>query len=82
MHAIGDPTGRTAGQHARATVRRLRLRTLVALGVLAVASALLGRTFGVRDERFHASELALLVSQFDHQRQTLSDRLARFRGER
>jgi len=64
MHAIGDPTGRSAGQHARATVRRLRLRTLVALGVLAVASALLGRTFGVRDERFHASELALLVGMF------------------
>ena len=64
MHAIGDPTGRSAGQHARATVRRLRLRTLVALGVLAVASGLLGRTFGLRDERFHASELALLASMF------------------
>ena len=33
-----DPTGRTAGQYARATVRRLRMRTLVALGVLANAS--------------------------------------------
>ena len=64
MHAMGDPTGRTAGQHARATVRRLRLRTLVALGVLAVATALLGRTFGLRDERFHASELALLACMF------------------
>jgi hypothetical protein len=59
-----DPTGRTAGQYARATVRRLRMRTLVALGVLAVATALLGRTFGLHDVRFLASEVALLVSMF------------------
>ena len=31
MHVVGDPTGRTAGQHARAAVHRLRLRTLVGL---------------------------------------------------
>jgi nuclease-like protein len=59
-----DPTARTAGQYARATVRRLRLRTLVTLGVLAVATALLGRAFGLHDIRFLASELALLVSMF------------------
>ncbi len=59
-----DPTGRTAGQYARATVRRLRMRTLVTLGVLAVATALLGRTFGLHDARFLASEMALLVSMF------------------
>jgi hypothetical protein len=59
-----DPTGRTAGQYARATVRRLRMRTLVTLGVLAVATALLGRTFGLHDTRFLASEVALLVSMF------------------
>ena len=59
-----DPTGRTAGQYARATVRRLRLRTLLALGVLAVATALLGRAFGLRDSRFLGSEVALLVSMF------------------
>jgi len=59
-----DPSARTAGQYARATVRRLRLRTLVALGVLAVATALLGRTFGLQDKRFLASEVALLVSMF------------------
>ncbi len=59
-----DPTGRTPGQYARATVRRLRMRTLVVLGVLAVATALLGRTFGLRDERFLAAEVALLVSMF------------------
>jgi hypothetical protein len=40
------------------------MRTLVALGVLAVATALLGRTFGLHDARFLASEVALLVSIF------------------
>ena len=65
MHIVGsDPTGRTAGQYARATVRRLRMRTLVALGVLAVATALLGRAFGLHDVRFLGSEIALLVSMF------------------
>jgi Nuclease-related domain len=59
-----DPTRRTAGQYARATVRRLRMRTLVALGALAVATALLGRGFGLHDARFIASEVALLVSMF------------------
>jgi hypothetical protein len=59
-----DPTGRTAGQYARATVRRLRMRTLVTLGVLAVATALLGRTFGLHDKAFLASEVALLASMF------------------
>jgi Nuclease-related domain len=59
-----DPTGRTAGQYARATVRRLRMRTLVTLGVLAVATALLGRTFGLHDWRFLASEIALLITMF------------------
>ena len=59
-----DPAGRTAGQYARATVRRLRMRTLVALGVLAVATAMLGRAFGLHDARFLASEIALLISMF------------------
>jgi hypothetical protein len=45
-------------------VKRLRLRTLVWLGVLAVATALLGRAFGLHDPRFLASEVALLVSMF------------------
>lgn len=40
------------------------MRTLVVLGVLAVATALLGRTFGLRDWRFLVSEIALLVSIF------------------
>jgi len=65
MYAVDtDPTGRTAGQYARATVKRLRMRTLVTLGVLAVATALLGRTFGLHDKRFLGSEVALLVSMF------------------
>lgn len=65
IHAIAhDPTARAPGQHARAIVKRLRLRTLVALGVLAVATALLGRTFGLRDIRFLGSEVGLLVAMF------------------
>ncbi|HXW58890.1 MAG TPA: nuclease-related domain-containing protein [Solirubrobacteraceae bacterium] len=59
-----DPARRTAGQHARAVVERLRLRTLAALGVLAVATALLGRTFGLKDVRFLGSEVALLATIF------------------
>jgi hypothetical protein len=65
MHLLDtDPTRRTAGQYARATVSRLRIRTLVTLGVLAVATALLGRTFGLHNIWFLASEIALLVSIF------------------
>jgi hypothetical protein len=59
-----DPTRRTAGQYARATVRRLRMRTLAALGTLAVATELLGRTFGLHSGWFLASEVALLASMF------------------
>jgi hypothetical protein len=62
--ASHDPTTRAAGQHERTTVRRLRMRTLVALGVLAVATALLGRAFGLRSALFLASEIALLVGIF------------------
>ena len=62
--AVPDPTRRSPGQYARATVRRLRMRTLVTLGILAVATAALGRTFGLRDGRFIAAEMALLVSMF------------------
>jgi hypothetical protein len=65
MHIVDvDPTRRTPGQYARETVQRLRMRTLVALGVLAVATALLGRSFGVRDVRFLLSEVVLLASIF------------------
>src|SRR5271170_104336 len=59
-----DPTRRTAGQYARATVSRLRMRTLATLGVLAVATALLGRTFGLHNIWFLASKIALLSTLF------------------
>jgi len=77
-----DPIGRTAGQYARATVSRLSLRALVTLGVLAVATALLGRTFGLHDVRFLASEVALLVSMFVISRYVLPLLERRDRGAR
>jgi len=66
MHDLGDPTRRSAGQHARAMVQRLRLRTLLALGIVAVATGLLGRAFGfgLHDVFFMLSELALLATMF------------------
>jgi Nuclease-related domain len=59
-----DPRFRSPGQHARSTVKRLRMRTLVILGVLAVATTLLGRRFGLHDARFLGSEIALLAAMF------------------
>jgi hypothetical protein len=40
------------------------MRTLVTLGVLAVATTLLGRRFGLHDARFLGSEIALLIGMF------------------
>jgi hypothetical protein len=83
MHVVDtDPTRRTAGQYARATVTRLRMRTLVTLGALAVATALLGRTFGLHDKRFLASEVALLASMFVISRYVLPLVERRDRGAR
>jgi hypothetical protein len=45
-------------------VLRLRLRTLVTLGVLAVVTSALGREFGLHSALFVGSELALLASMF------------------
>jgi hypothetical protein len=59
-----DPIARTPGQYARATWRRLRMRSIVTLGVLATATALLGRSFGLKDPRFLGAEVALLVTMF------------------
>lgn len=59
-----DPAARMPGQHARATFLRLSLRTLVTLGVLAVLTTVLGRTFGLHYPLFIGSELALLVTMF------------------
>jgi hypothetical protein len=56
--------GRSPGQYARDAVVRLRLRTLVSLGVLAVVTALAGREFGLGDRRFLASEVVLLMGMF------------------
>jgi Nuclease-related domain len=82
MHVAGDVTKRTAGQHARASVLRLRLRTLVTLGVLAVATAALGRIFGLHDVRFLFAELALLASMFAISRYVLPLVDRRDRGAR
>jgi hypothetical protein len=52
------------GQHALARFLRLRLRTLIALGVLAVLTTVFGRAFGLHSPLFIGSELALLVAMF------------------
>ncbi|HEX5853461.1 MAG TPA: nuclease-related domain-containing protein [Solirubrobacteraceae bacterium] len=77
-----DPTSRTPGQYARAAVQRLRMRTLVWLGVLAVATAALGRGFGLHDARFLVAELALLASMFVISRYVLPLVERRDRGAR
>jgi hypothetical protein len=59
-----DPAARMPGQHERATFLRLRLRTLVTLGVLAVLTTVLGRMFGLHSPLFIGSELALLITMF------------------
>jgi hypothetical protein len=43
-------------------VRRLRLRTLLGLGVLAVATTYVGRTLGLRDPIFETAMLTLLLA--------------------
>ena len=60
-HAVGH---HAPGQYARASVRRLRMRTLLVLGALAVATALVGRGLGLHDDRFLAATEALLVCMF------------------
>jgi hypothetical protein len=59
-----EGAGRSPGQYARDTVLRLRLRTLVSLGLLAVVTALTGREFGLEDHRFLGSEVILLLGMF------------------
>jgi hypothetical protein len=59
-----DPAARMPGQYARAKFLRLSLRTLSILGVLAVLTTALGRTFGLRSALFIGSELALLIAMF------------------
>jgi len=68
MSAKADSAGlqgaRPAGRHARLSVLRLRLRTLLVLGVLAVLTAFIGRSLGLRDPWFLASAVGLLVVMF------------------
>jgi Nuclease-related domain len=52
------------GQHTRARFLRLRLRTLVTLGLLAVLTTVFGRAFGLHSPLFIGSELALLITMF------------------
>jgi hypothetical protein len=62
--APGRHRDRAPGQYARASVRRLRLRTLLVLGAFAVATALIGRALGVHDDRFLAATEGLLICMF------------------
>lgn len=59
-----DPASRAPGQHARTTVLRMRMRTLMTLGVLAVLTTVFGRAFGLHSALFIGSELALLGAMF------------------
>jgi Nuclease-related domain len=59
-----DPTARVPGQYTRSIVQRLRMRTLLTLGALAVATTLMGRRFGWQDPRFLGAEVALLIAIF------------------
>ncbi len=56
------------------------MRTLVTLGVLATATAALGRGFGLKDWRFLAAEVSLLVSMFVISRYVLPALERRDRG--
>ena len=58
-HAASDPTRRAPGQHVRASSQRLRLRTLVVLGIIAIASAAAARALGLQDASFLSVELVL-----------------------
>jgi hypothetical protein len=57
-----DPAARAPGEHSRGIVQRLRLRTLVALGVLGIATALLGRGFGWHNPVFMGSDVIVLLA--------------------
>jgi hypothetical protein len=59
-----DPIARAPGQYTRALVRRLRMRTLLTLGALAVATTVMGRRFGWQDPRFLGAEVGLLLAIF------------------
>jgi hypothetical protein len=55
---------RAPGQYTRSLVQRLRMRTLLTLGALAVETTVAGRRFGWHDPRFLGAEVALLLAIF------------------
>jgi hypothetical protein len=59
-----DPIARVPGQYTRSIVQRLRMRTLLTLGMLAVPTTVMGRRFGWHDPRFLGAEVALLAAIF------------------
>jgi hypothetical protein len=59
-----DPMARVPGQHTRSIVQRLRMRTLLTLGVVAAATTVMGRRFGWQDPRFLGAEVGLLLVIF------------------
>lgn len=64
MAIVSEPTPGAPGGHARRIVLRLRLRTLIALGLLAIQTTFAGRAFGLRSPLFIGSELLLLLCIF------------------
>ncbi|HSZ70393.1 MAG TPA: nuclease-related domain-containing protein [Solirubrobacteraceae bacterium] len=64
MSVEADPIARAPGQYTRAIVQRLRMRTLVTLGGLAVVTTVMGRRFGWHDPRFLGAEVGLLAAIF------------------
>ncbi|HEX3691764.1 MAG TPA: nuclease-related domain-containing protein [Solirubrobacteraceae bacterium] len=76
----GDPAARIPGQHARSTVLRMRMRTIGALGILAVVTTAFGREFGLHSPLFVGAELALLATMFFVSRFVLPLLERRYRG--
>jgi hypothetical protein len=73
---------RLPGEHARAGVLRLRMRTLLTLGIMAILTGTFGRLFGLRSAWFVGAELALLASMFSVSRWVLPLLDRRDRGAR
>ncbi len=61
MISIQRPEPGSPGSRARTIVLRLRMRTLIALGALAIQTTFAGRAFGLRSPLFIGSELLLLL---------------------
>jgi len=59
-----QPGGRVAGQYTRHLVLRLRMRTLLTLGLFAVFTVVIGRFEGYHHVLFEVAEIALLCACF------------------